>query len=87
MFPRSLSNYLADWFDLVRGQKGIKHEIVSFYHVTANNQNGWFLCAGNYFVLLPYFVLEKVELPLEGDYQTDQGNNFCLYRERGGVVA
>ena len=56
MFPRSLSNYMADWFDLVRGQKGIKHESVSFYHVTANNQNGWFLCAGNYFVLLPYFV-------------------------------
>ena len=83
MFPRSLTNYMADWFDLVRGQKGIKHESVSFYH--ANNQNGWFLCTGNYFVLLPYFVL--VELLLEGDYQTDQGNNFYLYRERGGVVA
>ena len=85
MFPRPLSDYMADWSDLVRGQKGIKHEIVSFYHATAYNQNAQFFCTGNYFVLLPYFVL--VELPLEGDYQTDQGNNFCLYRERGGVVA
>ena len=46
-----------------------------------------FFALGIILFFCPILYLEKVELPLEGDYQTDQGNNFCLYRERGGVVA
>ena len=49
MFPRCLSNSMADWFDWWRGQKlwfqnGIKHEIVSFSHATVNHHIKRMIC-------------------------------------------